>query len=232
MKNPRVAALLAIAALLGCAGDGPSADSGGTRTEVTDSAGVQLVRNAGGAVFDSVLAPDLVVGTVDGPEELQFFRIMALAVTPEGGMLVSDRSGTIREFDAAGAFVGRYGSRGDGPGEFQLPVRLFALGDTIAVVDQQHFRLTGLQRADGAPWTASLRDNRTVTFPVAPVEGAWLVEWSQIGGWNLEAGKPRQDTVRIGLVRGRQRGSPQTRRASLSGTRVAGRTASRPPRAP
>src|SRR5690606_18408016 len=36
---------------------------------------------------------------------------------------------------------------------------------------------------------------------VAPVAGAWLVEWSQMGGWNLEVGKPRQDTVRIGVVR-------------------------------
>jgi hypothetical protein len=163
--------------------------------EVVDSAGIQLVRNGGTA--DTIeLTHDLRIGTVDGPEELQFFRVTALAVAPDGAVLVGDGSGTIREFDGAGGFVRSIGRRGDGPGEFQRPSALYVYGDTVAVVDGNLYRITEFDRTGTVLQTSTYRHERTVAYPVARVDGEWLVSpWE--GGWNLEVGRARRDTTRV-----------------------------------
>ncbi|HEX2166960.1 MAG TPA: hypothetical protein VHG09_06930 [Longimicrobiales bacterium] len=134
----RVAAVLPILLALACGG---SADRTATGPEVIDSAGIQLVRN-GSSDSIAVLEPDLIIGTVDGPEELQFFRITSMAVGMSGRIFVADGSITIREFDTTGAFVRRFGQSGDGPGEFQWPGRIFRYGDTTAVIDSRQYRLS------------------------------------------------------------------------------------------
>jgi hypothetical protein len=48
----------------------------------------------------------------------------------------------IRHFDATGAFVGKIGRCGDGPGEFRSIAAVGFLGDTMWVSDQRHRRVT------------------------------------------------------------------------------------------
>src|SRR5690606_35560724 len=147
-------------------------DSRALRTEVTDGAGIQIVRNSG--VGDTlVLEPDLVIGTVHGPEELQFYGVLDIAVLHDGRILVSDRSGAIREFSADGDYVRRLGRRGAGPGEFEWPSSIHIYGDTIALFDGQLDRFTEL----------SMRGELLGTFPLSPrvvrlsavarVDGSW-----------------------------------------------------------
>jgi hypothetical protein len=187
----RSAAVLPLMLCVACGG----ANDRASRTEVVDSGGVQLVRN-GGQVDTVTLQPDLTIGTVDGPEELQFFRVSALAVTPDGGVLVGDGSGTIRHFDSAGAFVRRFGRRGAGPGEFQRPSAIHIYGDTTAVVDVGLFRITEFDAGGAVLGTIPLRQERTIVFPTARANGGWLVQ-RVTPGWNLEIGKARRDTARV-----------------------------------
>lgn len=187
------ALLIAALPLTACAGDDVAA---GFTAEVVDSAGVQLVRNGDGAVPDSVLTPDLVFGTVDGPEELQFHLVRAMTITPQRTILVADNSGTIREFDDSGAHLATFGGQGDGPGEFRAPVRIFAHGDTIAVFDGRNYRLTGLVRSGGVAYTTLLRQETSIATPSARLGNGWLVEPRTVG-WKLEVGKPYRDTIRV-----------------------------------
>lgn len=84
--------LLATSALAACAAD--DAGAGDAAFVVSDSAGVQLVRNAAGADSLLPLAEELRIGALDGPEHLQFFRIFDIAVDDGGRMYVAnDRDG-------------------------------------------------------------------------------------------------------------------------------------------
>jgi hypothetical protein len=187
--------VVALMLLLPAGACGTLTDRQAVQHEVVDSAGIQLVRN--GSTADTVgLAPDLSIGTVDGPEELQFFRVTALAVAPDGAVLVGDGSGTIREFDGAGGFVRSIGRRGDGPGEFQWPSAIHMYGDTIAVVDGRLHRITEFDRAGTVLQTSTYRHGSTFAFPVARVDGEWLVSpWES--SWKLEVGRARRDTTRV-----------------------------------
>lgn len=186
------AALLPIVLATACGG--PPADRASAH-EVMDSAGVQVVSN-GSAGETAVLVPDLVIGTVDGPEELQFFRVTALAVDPSGSIFIGDGSSTIREFDSAGTFVRRFGRRGDGPGEFQWPNRIFRYGDTTAVSDSRHYRISMFDPAGVLLGTLSYRREASISFPVARVGGGWILQPWQFE-WRDEIGRARRDTLRL-----------------------------------
>jgi hypothetical protein len=187
--------VVALVLLLPAGACGTLADRPAVQHEVVDSAGIQLVRN--GAAADTIaLTPDLSIGTVDGPEDLQFFRVTALAVAPDGAVLVGDGSGTIREFDGAGGFVRSIGRRGDGPGELRRPSAIHVYGDTVAVVDGSLNRITEFDRTGTVLQTSTYRHESTVVYPVARVAGAWLVSpWES--GWKLEVGRVRRDTTRV-----------------------------------
>ena len=170
-------------------------DSRALRTEVTDSAGVQIVRNSG-AGDTLVLEPDLVIGTVDGPEEFQFFGVLDIAVLHDGSILVSDRSGMIREFSPAGEHVRSVGRRGSGPGEFEWPSSIHVYGDTIAVFDGQLDRFTELSTTGELLGTVPLSPRVARLSPVARVDGSWLMRSYPIE-WHYEVGRETRDTTRL-----------------------------------
>jgi hypothetical protein len=75
-------------AIAACAESGPGAST----VEVTDSAGVELVRNLN-AGFDTMavsLVEELRFGTADGEDEYQFFRIAGIEVDALGRILVAN----------------------------------------------------------------------------------------------------------------------------------------------
>jgi hypothetical protein len=75
----------------------------------------------------------------------------------------------IRHFDATGAFVGKIGRCGDGPGEFRNIAALGFLGDTMWVSDRTHRRVTLFPpgRKDPQSFSASYspRNNALSTAP-------------------------------------------------------------------
>ena len=85
-----------------------------------------------------------------------------IAFAPNGDLYVSDGYGNARivRFSAAGEYIGEWGSRGDGPGEFGLPHGIAVAGDgRVYAVD---------------------RDNRRVQ--VFDAEGAFIDEWADLAG--------------------------------------------------
>lgn len=127
-----------VISLLVCACvDGPPPLPDVTRT---DSAGVELVRISGASASDPPIADFrelLRIGSVDGPDETQFFRISAVAIHRDGRVVVLDRgNGVVRVFDHAGRLLGSFGRRGEGPGEFSAPYLVAVHGDTALVLDR------------------------------------------------------------------------------------------------
>ncbi|MGH7444763.1 MAG: hypothetical protein ACREKM_07805 [Longimicrobiales bacterium] len=82
--------------------------------------------------------PTLRIGVATGgasPEQL--FRLNSATLLPDGSVLVLN-AGTyeLRRFDADGTFVGAAGREGEGPGEFEMPKRIYRRrGGNYAVYD-------------------------------------------------------------------------------------------------
>lgn len=79
---------------------------------------------------------------IDGWAE-QLVPIRRIAVSDQGIIAMSQaQDGQIRFFTAEGEPLGTFGGRGQGPGEFQQPVRLGWQGDTLWVVDPELGRVS------------------------------------------------------------------------------------------
>lgn len=167
---------LAAALLVGCAGGdiGPA----GSAAVVTDSAGVRIVSfPADPDPPTEVSAPAVIALERDGQEDYLFAGITGLAARADGGVVVAERDGTLRFFDASGTLVRRAGGEGDGPGEFAFLSRLFRLpGDTLAATDGRRGR-TMFFAPDGTYLRETVFAGRTPAMP----EGA-----SQCFGPNVQ----------------------------------------------
>jgi hypothetical protein len=129
------ATLLPALVLLGC---GEAAEDTPPDRQVTDSAGVTLVRQ----VVDTsrVLTLDEVwrVGSLDGDEATQFYTPRDGDFGPNGEVYVLDSGNNqVKVFAGAdGAFVRAFGSSGSGPGEFEsLPWRMDIGEGRVVVMD-------------------------------------------------------------------------------------------------
>lgn len=136
------AAVLSLLVLGGC-------DSGTRIASLTvrDSAGIRIVENpapADGGECALSSAPDLDIGVVEGPPELQLFRVADAATLSDGRVAIVNRgSGEVRLFGPDGSFDRAIGREGDGPSEFRNPARVWVLaGDTLVVGEDRPVRLS------------------------------------------------------------------------------------------
>jgi hypothetical protein len=112
--------------------------------EVVD--GVQTVKNPEEPLYAGdvlTFEEDLTIGTSDGQDEYVFSRIGGIDVDDDGNIYAIDSSSAhIRVFDASGQYMWTIGRKGQGPGEFQMPVfvQVTSHGE-IAVYDFQAQRL-------------------------------------------------------------------------------------------
>lgn len=156
-----------------------SSNDDATRVEVTDSAGVQLVRNLSTAADTAAieLVEELRIGVIDGAEEYQFFRVTGVAVDANGRIFVADAGDhAVRIYESDGTFVRGFGRAGQGPGEFTRPSGLFLRHDTVH-----------LSNRGGGSYTSAFFDTTGAllgTFPVLLPNGSMV---SPIGatpaGW-------------------------------------------------
>ena len=146
-----VASFVALAAFSACGADEEAAGARGGDPSRTDSAGVEIVENAGpawaeGSGWRLAPTPRVMIGTVDGPDEEQLFRVFSATVLSDGRIAVAN-SGTaeIRYFDAEGRYLSATGGEGEGPGEFGVLswLRRFP-GDTLVAWDLSTGRLSRL----------------------------------------------------------------------------------------
>ena len=95
--------------------------------------------------------PDLRIGAVSGPPELQFTRVAYAGRMSDGALVVVDGgSNEVRWFDPAGAFLFQAGGQGEGPGEFsRIATGTLTPQDTLVLYDSRNQRLTWFGR-DGA----------------------------------------------------------------------------------
>lgn len=88
-------------------------------------------------------APVLVVGEHADDPDHELFGVVTPFLLPGGGIGVPlAGEGSIRIFDAQGAFVRTLGSSGQGPGEFVGLAAAWARGDTIEALDAELNRVT------------------------------------------------------------------------------------------
>jgi len=90
--------------------------------------------------------------TGDGQDQTPILgRIGAADIDADGNLLVADyQQNQILVFGSTGQFVRSIGGPGQGPGEFQIPVAVGTLGDTVFVFDNQLYRLSLFNRGDGS----------------------------------------------------------------------------------
>ena len=86
--------------------------------------------------------PDTRIGSRDDPEYI-FGQIGSLVVGPDGLLYTLHwREATIRRWTQDGAPAGSIGRQGEGPGEFEFPVRMGFFGDSLWVWDMRAYRVS------------------------------------------------------------------------------------------
>lgn len=137
-------AIASIALTATACADTPSSSS--TSASVRDSAGIRIVENrvAGAGVCTVTPEPTLDIGTLEGPDEYQFYRVFDAATLSDGRIaVVNQGSSQIRLYGQDGTYLDAFGAEGDGPGEFRDVFRLWVLpGDTLLVGDYRPYRFS------------------------------------------------------------------------------------------
>ncbi len=128
--------------LAGCVSSEVPGSEGLTRR---DSAGIVIMENdlqrlEATCSLDS--APELTIGTAEGDEEYELYRVFGARQLSDGTIaLVNQGSQQVRFFDQLGRFIDQTGQEGEGPGEFRRAFHLWVLpGDTVWVGDYRPWR--------------------------------------------------------------------------------------------
>ncbi len=143
---------LAASTASGCASDGSS----GSSFAVRDSAGITIAENQGdvppdGGGWAISPEPSLQIGAMDGDEAYLLFRVWGATRLSDGRIaVVNNRAPDLRIFSPNGEHLHTFGSRGEGPGEFDSPVLAGVMpGDTLVVVDRMRRRINLFHPEDG-----------------------------------------------------------------------------------
>jgi hypothetical protein len=137
-----------------------------------DSAGLAIVTN--GAIDSAPrLAtlperPAVTIGTLDGAEAEQLFRVIGAVRTREGRIIVAN-AGTheLRIFDAAGKHVKSIGREGRGPSEFVSISWLGLRGDTVYAYDGRLLRMSVFTTDGRLARSFTLQGGEAARFPEA-----------------------------------------------------------------
>lgn len=108
--------------------------------EVRDSAGVRIVRYAAmarpPALWTVESRPTLLLGADTQRPAEEFSRIVGVVRLADGTIVVANGgSNELRYFTAQGAYLGKAGRTGEGPGEFRQLHLLRRIGDTLVAAD-------------------------------------------------------------------------------------------------
>ncbi len=166
---------------------------------VSDSAGVKLVHISESEITRAPpVALDEVVriGTLDGPEETQFFQIVD-AVEVGREIYILDRGNhAVRVFGTDGQFLRAFGGEGDGPGEFMRPSSIAIIRDTVSVIGA---RLTMLDRQGNVLATGPGRvfaDTGYLSHTLA-TNKAWMGTWITQKFQQVPRGSPFRDIATV-----------------------------------
>jgi hypothetical protein len=178
------AGMLALGLVAGCGGEG-------------------RVQELPPGAFDADALPELAfveelrIGSVDDPDA-GFSRIGAVTTLPDGRVLVLEAlDRQVRIYGAEGRLERTIGRAGDGPGEFQGPLRFGMLADTLWVADLGSGRITLLDlegrvletlRADPVPVDVGIDGIRGLAHPARlRPDGLVETDWRMTAGNDVEA---------------------------------------------
>ena len=127
------------------------------------------------------LVEDLVIGQRGDDPNYIFYAPVYMAVDKFGSMYVVDQlDAKVQVFDEHGEYIRTLGKKGQGPGEFNIPIAVAVAGDYIIVHDPTTLRLS-VWNSDGR----HLKDRimtmtRTIDRPMFGTEdGAFIAHYSQ-----------------------------------------------------
>jgi len=213
MRSLAIGVVLTVGSLVGGCGSGGGGGGGGSAAvgwEVTDSAGVVLVRNPAGDGGDPrtaggpVLEPDLTIGELGAPMDYQFGSITGIDVDAQGRIYVLDeQASTVRVFDASGELLQTMGRPGAGPGELSGTPRglLVDANGVVHVADPRNRRIQAFAPDGSSAGTTPLTmDPALGRFSGWPRSGETLVfQATPI----LDAGDGRSRLQRVDVRSGR-----------------------------
>jgi hypothetical protein len=187
---------------VGCKGNGARHDAGYVERE---SAGITIVENtqsawAAGGGWRIAPEPRQTIGTTDGPEEYELFRVRGALRMADGRVLVVN-AGTyeLRFFDSRGRFLTATGREGEGPGEFRsMSATWLTEADSVVVFDWRLRRFSVFD-ADGA---------FVRSFRLAGAAGEFAYPNAVFGDGTVLASVDEQDQgeyAQLGVVRGTAR---------------------------
>jgi hypothetical protein len=165
------------------------------------TAGARIPDKAAGLSAEPVLD----IGAADGTQEYLLHNAVSSLRRNDGGVVVLNAgSHQLRYYDASGRHVRSVGTKGNGPGEFRRPVKLYAAGgDSVVVLDPGTSLETLFDNAGEFVRASPHSPDTTETFP----RESWLYGRAWVEG--PQAGADREP------VRQLLDGLP-----SLSGTRA------------
>ena len=139
------ACLFALASLhLACGEVSDSPDATGPVVETETIGDTTVVRTVGGSVWKgtATLLPEVAVGELDGPEEYLFGSVRAITVDDDHNFYILDgQAGNVRVFDSSGSHVRTLGRKGEGPGEFKVPIGIAISDGRVLVRDPANARV-------------------------------------------------------------------------------------------
>ena len=120
----------------------------GQKIKIKNEEGVQVVYNPRnpapppGSPEELILTEDLRIGDIEA-EEFLFSEISSIEVDEKGNIYVLDsREANIKVFDESGRHIRTFGTRGQGPGELQMPGGMCITPDEeILILDTANRRL-------------------------------------------------------------------------------------------
>lgn len=141
------------------------------------------------------IQPFLVLGSMDGDPDQEFYRVRPPFLLPGGRVAIPlGGDSEIRVFSPEGQLVASYGGPGEGPGEFQYLSRAWARGDTIEAFDSRLLRITRFG-PDGGVETVEL-DRAAAGFSLdSAVPGSFGDGWALFGITGF--GDDRRDQIAV-----------------------------------
>jgi hypothetical protein len=149
--------VIVIAGLMGTACGGGESEHLGNWVVERDTIGdTVVVRTLSGSLWgqSATLVEELVIGVLEGEDELMFGQVQAMAPDYHGGVYVFDgQVPALRYYDGNGTYVRTLGGEGSGPGEYgDVALGLAVRSDGRLVMrDPRNGRLNGYD-VDGTPW--------------------------------------------------------------------------------
>jgi len=198
-------ALLLLSTIIACGGEAGSDWQG----SVTDSAGVQVVRNPDAGTWGPgdawTLTEVLRIGTAEGEPEYQFGQLLlagSIALASDGRIVVLDAQGQhLKVFTPDGTYERTIGGPGGGPGEIGIATQstmLMAPGDTIVMVDLGNQRVN-LYLMDGT-FVRSFAVDLAAGFPFRwelSADGRVVVQFRKLDFTGAAGGADSMDVIAV-----------------------------------